>query len=834
MSYTDDGTTAESPTSAPTATVTNVNDAGVASITGTAAEGQTLTAGISDADGISGVISYQWKSGGTNVGANADQYVLVQGDVGNTITVTVSYTDDGSTAESPTSAPTATVTNVNDAPTGNVTISGLTTEGKTLTANSSLADADGLGTISYQWKRNGAIIGGGTLSTYDLVQADVGKAITVSASYTDLQGTPESVTSSPTALIANVNDAPTGSVTISGLATEGKTLTASNTLADSDGLGTISYQWKRNTDVISGATSATYLLKQADVGTAITVSANYTDLQGTPESVTSSPTALIANVNDEPTGNVTIAGIKTEGQTLTASNTLADADGLGTISYQWKRNGAIIGGGTLSTYDLVQADVGKAITVSANYTDLQGTPESVTSSPTALIANVDNAPTGSVTISGLATEGETLTASNTLADIDGLGTISYQWKRAGSDIVGATLTTYDLVQADVGKVITVTASYTDLEGTPESVTSNPTALIANVNDLGVSTIIGSSIRDQGETLTANVTDADGLPVIINYQWKRNGAAIGGGTLSTYELVQADVGKAITVTASYTDLQGTPESPTSAQVAVLNINDAGSVTISGTLMQGQTLSVTVTDADGTPASINYQWRRNGSVFLSTISSTYVLVEADNGKAISVTASYTDLQGTPESVTSSPTAIVGNVNDEPTGNVTIAGIKTEGQTLTASNTLADADGLGAISYQWKRNTDVISGATSATYLLKQADVGTAITVSANYTDLQGTPESVTSSPTALIANVNDEPTGNVTIAGIKTEGQTLTASNTLADADGLGTISYQWKRNGAIIGGATLSTYDLVQADVGKAITVTCELYRFTRYARKCHE
>ncbi len=80
VSYTDDGTTAESPTSAPTATVTNVNDAGVASITGTAAEGQTLTAGISDADGTTGsTFSYQWKRGGTNVGANASTICISAG-----------------------------------------------------------------------------------------------------------------------------------------------------------------------------------------------------------------------------------------------------------------------------------------------------------------------------------------------------------------------------------------------------------------------------------------------------------------------------------------------------------------------------------------------------------------------------------------------------------------------------------------------------------------------------------------------------------------------------------------------------------------------------------
>ena len=46
----------------------------------------------------------------------------------------------------------------------------------------------------------------------------------------------------------------------------------------------------------------------------------------------------------------------------------------------------------------------------------------------------------------------------------------------------------------------------------------------------------------------------------------------------------------------------------------------------------------------------------------------------------------------------TVTVTNVNDAPTGAVTITGTATEGQVLTADlSTLADPDGLGAITYQ-----------------------------------------------------------------------------------------------------------------------------------------
>ena len=94
------------------------------------------------------------------------------------------------------------------------------------------------------------------------------------------------------------------------------------------------------------------------------------------------------------------------------------------------------------------------------------------------------------------------------------------------------------------------------------------------------------------------------------------------------------------------------------------------------------------------------------------------------------------------TSAPTAPVGNVNDAPTGGVSITGTASENQTLTAVSTLADADGLGTISYQWLRNGAAIEGATGSTYILGDADVGTAIAVRASYTDGGGTAESATS--------------------------------------------------------------------------------------------
>ncbi|MFZ2724978.1 MAG: hypothetical protein WAX77_01870 [Methylococcaceae bacterium] len=84
---------------------------------------------------------------------------------------------------------------------------------------------------------------------------------------------------------------------------------------------------------------------------------------------------------------------------------------------------------------------------------------------------INNPPTGLVSIDNLSpSQGQTLTASNILADVDGLGVISYQW-RAG-DLVLGTGSSYTLTAGDVDKSISVIASYVDGRGNTEAVRSN--------------------------------------------------------------------------------------------------------------------------------------------------------------------------------------------------------------------------------------------------------------------------------------------------------------------------------------------------------------------------
>jgi hypothetical protein len=315
----------------------------------------------------------------------------------------------------------------------------------------------------------------------------------VSFSYTITDGT-DSVAGSATLDITPVNDAPAGVPTISGSVVNGQTLTAdTGGISDADGLGAFSYQWLRNGVAIGGATwlrngvaiggatGSTYTLGGIDVGSQISVQVSYVDADGTSEGpLTSAQTGPVANMNNAPVGLPTITGTVQEDQVLAADTSgISDADGLGAFSYQWLRDGVDIGGATASTYTLGDADVGSQISAQVSYLDGNGTAEGpLASAQTAAVSNVNDAPTGGVGIdNGTPVLGDTLKASNNLADNDGVGTVNYQWQRNGANIAGATGASYTTTQSDVGAVISVLATYTDGEGTFESISSSSTGAV---------------------------------------------------------------------------------------------------------------------------------------------------------------------------------------------------------------------------------------------------------------------------------------------------------------------------------------------------------------------
>lgn len=448
-------------------------------------------------------------------------------------------------------------------PTGEVVVGGAPEQGQVLTADaSSLEDADGMGAVTIQWLRDGIEIEGAQGDSFALTQADVGAAITAQARFVDQAGLAEVVNSATTAPVENVNDAPTGEVSITGRAAVGEVLgVEASGLDDADGLGSFTYQWQRGGVDISGADGETYTLSEADLGAEISVVLSYVDGYGQEEQVASHPSAAILPANHPATGFVILDGLPRQGERLTASYEVADDDGLGVVQLLWLRDGVQIVGATGDSYTLGQADVGAEIMAEVRFTDLLGGEEVLASAPTDPVENVNDAPTGGVSLLGVAREDERLGVDlSALADVDGLGAFSYQWMRDGEAVAGATSDSYHLTQTDVAAELQVVVSYEDGFGAAERVLSAVSAPVENVNDApqGAVGLLGTPA--DGEVLRADlsgVSDEDGLGV-FSYQWHVAGVEIEGATGEALTLIPPYIGASATLVVTYTDGSGTVE------------------------------------------------------------------------------------------------------------------------------------------------------------------------------------------------------------------------------------------------------------------------------------
>ena len=298
---------------------------------------------------------------------------------------------------------------------------------------------------------------------------------------------------------------------------------------------------------------------------------------------------------------------------------------------------------------------------------------------------VNSAATGAPIVSGTAQVGETLTADTSgIADEDGLdnAVFGYQWLAGDTEIQGATGSTYTLAGADAGKTVKVQVSFTDDAGHDETLTSAATDAVtaapqANSPATGAPAITGTV--QVGETLTADtsgIADEDGVDnVSFSYQWLADDEAISGAVGSTYTLVEADESTTITVQVSFIDDEGKEEESTSAPTATVeaatqpNSPATGAPTISGTVQVGETLTADtsgIADADGLESvTFSYQWLADDAEIAGATGSTYMPVEADEGKAIQVRVNFTDDADNDETLTSDATDAVAVPADRQLG-------------------------------------------------------------------------------------------------------------------------------------------------------------------------
>jgi hypothetical protein len=626
--------------------------------------------------------------------------------------------------------------------------------------------------LTYQWRKAGVDIAGATSSSYTIPAVALSDAANYDVVVTGICAplTDTSVTVSLTVTTAPAITAePVATQTVCANTAASMTVTAT-------GSG-LTYQWRKGGVAISGATSATYTIPSTVTGDAGNYDVVITGTCGTATSAVSVLNVDAATViNTEPVAQNVCPG--------TAASFTVAATGTGTLTYQWRLNGADISGANAATYNIASAAAGNVgsydvIVNSSCGADTSAAVSLTLKAVTAITtqpANQATCPGGNVTFTVAAT---------------GDGTLTYQWRKDGVNIAGANASSYtingvtaaDAASYDVivtGGCGSLTSSAATLSLNSATITSAPSAQTVCAGSPASFTVAASGVG----TLT--------------YQWRKNGTNIAGATSTTYAIastVAADAGNYdVVITGSCGSITSTPVS--------LTVNPATTITVNPSAQGaclGGNATFTVTAA-GT-GTLTYQWRKGTVNIPGATSSSYTITGVTASSAANYDVIVTGGCGT---ATSNPVPLTINpataITTQPAAQTRCVG-------GSATFTVA-ATGSGTLTYQWRKGGTNIAGATSSSYTITGLVAGDAANYDVIVTGICG---SVTSTAVALTINP-------ATVITTQPLAQTICALNqasfTVA-ATGTGTLTYQWRKNGVNIAGATNTTYTIASAATGDA-------------------
>ncbi|HEY2631541.1 MAG TPA: hypothetical protein VGI26_04100 [Solirubrobacteraceae bacterium] len=423
------------PPSAPVNTV-------LPAISGATTEGQMLSATAGTWTESPTSFTYQWQDCdvlGSNCvdisGASTQTYTLGASDVGDTVRVVVTATNQGGSVPADSAASIAVVAPPPAAPTNTEmpAIGGNAIEGEVLkTSNGGWTGKPT--SYSYQWRdcdstgHNCSSIGGATAASYRLSSSDVSHTMRVMVTASNTGGS-SSMSAPATALVAAVPPpAPSNTVlpAVSGASTEGQTLTATGgTWSGSP--SSFEYQWQdcnssgSSCSNKSGATSSSYTLGSSDVEHTMRVVVTATNSGGSTAATSAASSVVVALAPPAPGNTVlpAISGTTTEGQTLSATTGTWTGSPTG-FTYQWQdcnSSGSSCSnksGATSSSYTLGSSDVEHTMRVVVTATNSGGS-TAATSAASASVAAVVVSSGCTTTIgSGLSTAIKNAAAGSTI------------------------------------------------------------------------------------------------------------------------------------------------------------------------------------------------------------------------------------------------------------------------------------------------------------------------------------------------------------------------------------------------------------------------------------
>ena len=442
------------------------------------------------------------------------------------------------------------------------------------------------------------------------------------------------------------------------------------------------------------------------------------------------------------------------GDTATLSTNTIDPNAQ-TTAYQWYQNSLPVTGATSSTFQTKNSGSYSVAILGAggcNSTSSVNTNVSVLTRPQALIIN----PIGSTSL--CPTGADTLTSSSGL---------NYFWYKNGIQYINST-SNQTIPVYDPG-IYTATTMASYIQYNKNCVSSPSNSIIISSGGIATPSITTSGAHSicLGGYIVLNATAG-----FNTYQWYLNDSAILGGTQPSYTAF---------ITGNYTvkcSMGSINCNSTSLPFTVTIANSPTpsiAVNSNTTICNGDSLVLT----GSSNSYIAYQWYLNGGiingatnqVYYAKSSGIYTLKANNSSGCLSAASSGV-------SITVNPSPGIPTITNTGTNNVCA------GSSVNLYSSLAN-------SYQWKLNGSAIPNATSQSYIVNN---------SGNYTvSVSNSYGCTSSSSTSTITLINK------TTPTVSASGNTTFCSGGSTQLNTSGYASYQWYLNGALIPGATSSSF-----------------------------
>jgi len=649
-------------------------------ITGTATQGQILTAAIQGAGGGAATsTTYQWSRSSTSngsftsiSGATNSTYTLTAADVGNYINATITVSNLAGSNNASSATPVGAIANISPTITS-ATISGIASLGQTLSAGTTGLGGGFITSTGYQWRSSYdgitySDIGGATSSTFVITSSEVNKYIKVVVTVSNNSGS-NSATSVATTKILTTVPIITSITPAIGTTAGGTSITLVGTGFFSGETVTIGGALA----TISSATS-TQIVAVTPAGTAGATNVVVTN----PDSGTFTSTSGFTYLTPVGISTTSIAGTARQGQVLTAGTTGVVGTS-STTSYQWLNSSDGISftnvatGGTAYSYTVQSTDLGKYLEVQVTVSNAIGS-ASATSAPTSIVL----APLASITSIAI-TSGTT--AGGTVLTITGTNFTS----STGVTFGGVAGTSFSVNSATQISITTPAHA----AGVVDLVVLNPSGNATSTGaftyqvppSLASATFNGSIVV--GQTLVATAGSVGGTSTSTTYEWLKSATSSGTyvsiaspSASNSFTLTSNELGYFIEVRIVVTNLlgnatrtsvaSGQPVISASSSPSISSITKNAGTSAGGTsvTIAGANLStVTAVTFDGISATISSK----NATQIVVVTPAHI-AGAVNVVATSPSGSFTSANGftfvTPPSIrswTTTPSITTGNVGD-----------------------------------------------------------------------------------------------------------------------------------------------------------------------------